>query len=189
MTVDQEGGNVARIGFGTSGIGNMALAATGDPSNAKEMAELYGKEMGLLGINTDFAPVVDVNNNPNNPIIGIRSFSDSPKMVAEYGISYIEGLHETGTIATLKHFPGHGNTDTDSHTGFPLIDSTYEELKEFELIPFQKTIDAGADMVMTAHIQYPQIEKETYTSIIKFYMKVGNKQYTVFHCIYLKFQV
>ncbi len=165
VTVDQEGGNVARISFGTSGIGNMALAATGDPSNAKEMAGIYGKEMSLLGINTDFAPVVDVNNNPNNPIIGIRSFSDSPDVVSEYGVSYIDGLHETGTISTLKHFPGHGNTDTDSHTGFPLIDSTYEELKEFELIPFQKAIDSGADMVMTAHIQYPQIEKETYTSI------------------------
>ena len=164
ICVDQEGGKVARVSFGTTGPGNMALGATGDAGNAKAMAEIYGKELQLLGINTDFAPVVDVNNNPSNPVIGIRSFSDSPETVSDYAISYIEGLHEAGTIATLKHFPGHGNTDTDSHTGFPRIDSSYDELKEFELIPFKKAIDAGADMVMTAHIQYPQIETEKYIS-------------------------
>ncbi len=164
ICVDQEGGKVARVSFGTTGPGNMALGATGDAGNAKAMAEIYGKELQLLGINTDFAPVVDVNNNPSNPVIGIRSFSDSPETVSDYAISYIEGLHDAGTIATLKHFPGHGNTDTDSHTGFPRIDSSYDELKEFELIPFKKAIDAGADMVMTAHIQYPQIETEKYIS-------------------------
>ena len=165
VAVDQEGGKVARISFGTTGPGNMALAATGDPDNARKMAEIYGKEMGLLGINTDFAPVADINNNPNNPVIGTRSFSDSPEVVSEYVLSYMEGLHNAGIIATLKHFPGHGNTDTDSHTGFPCIDSGYDELKESELIPFKNGIDAGADMVMTAHIQYPQIETETYTSV------------------------
>ncbi len=165
ITVDQEGGNVARINFGTSGVGNMALTATSDPENAKKMARIYGEELRLLGINTDHAPVVDVNNNPKNPVIGQRSFSDSPETVAEYALSYMEGLHEEGIIACLKHFPGHGNTDTDSHTGFPRIDSTYDELKEFELIPFKQAIDAGADMVMSAHIQYPKIEDETYTSI------------------------
>ncbi|MCR5402216.1 MAG: hypothetical protein K6E91_00130 [Butyrivibrio sp.] len=165
VAADQEGGNVARIGFGTTGVGNMALAATGNADNAKSMASIYGEELALLGLNTDFAPVMDVNNNPNNPVIGVRSFSDSPEMVAEYGIRYMEGLHETGTIVTLKHFPGHGNTDTDSHTGFPCIMNSYEELKECELIPFQKAIDSGADMVMTAHIQYPEIEMGTYTSV------------------------
>ena len=165
IATDQEGGSVSRITFGTSGVGNMALAATGKPENARKMAEIYGEELSLLGVNTDYAPVVDVNNNPSNPVIGVRSFSDDPQKVAEYGIAFMEGLKESGTIATLKHFPGHGNTDTDSHTGFPCIQSSYDELKEFELIPFQKLIDAGADMVMTAHIQYPQIEKETYTSI------------------------
>ena len=162
---DQEGGNVSRVGFGTSGVGNMALAATGDTANAKRMAQIYGEELSLLGVNTDFAPDMDINNNPNNPVIGVRSFSDDPEIVSEYGLAYMEGLHQGGIIATLKHFPGHGNTDTDSHTGFPVIQSTYEELKSFELIPFQKAIDAGADMVMTAHIQYPQIETGTYTSI------------------------
>ena len=98
-------------------------------------------------------------------MIGIRSFSDDAQNAAAFGCAYMAGLHDTGTVAALKHFPGHGNTDTDSHTGFPLIGSTYEELQANELIPFRAAIDAGADMVMTAHIQYPQIETEKYTSV------------------------
>ena len=164
VAVDQEGGIVVRLGFGTSGPGNMALAATGDPANAEAMAAIYGEELRLLGIHVDFAPVMDVNDNPNNPVIGVRAFSDSPETVSAFGASFLEGLHAAGTIASLKHFPGHGNTDTDSHTGLPCIDRSYEELKAVELVPFQAAIDAGADMVMTAHIQYPQIETQTYAS-------------------------
>ena len=156
---DQEGGNVTRIPYGTIGVSNMALGASGDPENARQMAAIHGEEIGLLGIQVDFAPVMDVNNNAANPVIGIRSFSDDPETVTQYGCAYLAGLHDAGIIAALKHFPGHGNTATDSHTGFPLIGSTYEELKENELIPFQAAIDAGAEMVMTAHIQYPQIEQ------------------------------
>lgn len=162
---DQEGGNVNRIPYGTQGISNMALGATGETENARAMAAIFGEELGLLGIQADFAPVVDVNNNPNNPVIGIRSFSDDPQTVAAFGKAYIQGLHDAGILSTAKHFPGHGDTDTDSHTGAPVIDKTYEELKECELIPFQAAIDAGTDMIMTAHIQYPQIETGTYTSI------------------------
>ena len=165
VAADQEGGTVARLGFGTTGPGNMALAATGDPENAEMMAAIYGRELELLGINADFAPVMDVNSNPKNPVIGVRSFSDAPEVVSRYGISYMEGLHSANTIATLKHFPGHGNTDIDSHTGLPRIDISYDELKAFELAPFQAAIDAGADMIMTAHIQYPQIETGTYASV------------------------
>lgn len=161
---DQEGGYVYRINYGTIGVGNMALGATGETENARIMAQVHGEELSLLGIRADFAPVVDINNNAANPVIGVRSFSDDPQTVAAFGCAYLSGLHDTGTMAALKHFPGHGNTDTDSHTGLPLINSTYEELKHFELIPFQAAIDAGADLVMTAHIQYPRIEKETYTS-------------------------
>ena len=162
---DQEGGRVNRISYATQGVSNMALGATGDPENARAMAAILGEESGLLGIQADFAPVVDVNNNPANPVIGIRSFSDDPQAVAEFSCAYMAGLHDAGIMAALKHFPGHGNTDTDSHTGFPLINSTYEELQSCELIPFKAAIDAGADMVMTAHIQYPQIEKETLPSV------------------------
>lgn len=163
VCADQEGGNVVRLDYGTTGPGNMALAATGDPENAAVMAGIYGEELGLLGINTDLAPVMDVNNNPANPIIGVRSFSDSPETVAEYGRAYIEGLHSAGTIATLKHFPGHGDTGTDSHTGLPCIDKSYEELRAFELVPFREAV-SGADMIMTAHIQYPQVETQPHTS-------------------------
>ena len=163
--VDQEGGSVNRVPYSTIGVSNMALGASADPDNARKMAAIHGEEIGLLGIHADFAPVMDVNSNPANPVIGIRSFSDDPQAVAEFGCAYTAGLHEAGIIAALKHFPGHGDTDTDSHTGFPLINSTREELEETALVPFRAAIAAGADMVMTAHIQYPQIEKETYTSV------------------------
>ncbi len=165
LFTDHEGGNVCRIPFSVRGIGNMALGATGAPENARTTASIFGEELSALGIQADFAPVVDVNNNPANPVIGVRSFSDDPQTVAAFGCAFVEGLHSRGIMAALKHFPGHGNTDTDSHTGFPLINNTYEELQACELIPFKAAIDAGADMVMTAHIQYPQIEAETHTSV------------------------
>ena len=164
VAADQEGGVIARLGFGTTGPGNMALTAAGDPENARTMAAVYGRELKLLGIHADYAPVMDMNSNPDNPVIGVRSFSDVPEVAADYGKAFIAGLHSEGTIATVKHFPGHGDTNMDSHTGLPRIDKSYEELKGFELIPFRAAIDAGADMVMTAHIQYPQIEKGTYNS-------------------------
>ena len=164
IAADQEGGNVSRITYGTTGVSNMALGAARSLDDVKDMARIFGNELSVLGVNTNLAPDLDINNNPNNPVIGIRSFSDSPEIVAECGAAFMKGLQETGTISTMKHFPGHGNTDTDSHTGFPLIQSTYEELKKFELVPFQKAIDEGADMIMTAHIQYPAIENETYIS-------------------------
>ena len=164
ITTDQEGGNVSRVVFGTWGVGNMALAATGCPDNAKEMASIYGKELHMLGINVDSAPVLDINMNPDNPVIGARSFSDDPDVVSEYGLKYMEGLHEEGVMTTLKHFPGHGDTDTDSHTGFPVIRKSYDELKSMELVPFQKAIDAGADMVMSAHVQFPEIEPASFIS-------------------------
>ena len=165
IAADQEGGIVARLGEGTKWIGNMALAATGDPENTRLTAEAIGKELSAVGINTDFAPVLDVNNNPANPVIGVRSFSDDPAVVAEYGTAYLSGLGMSGTIGALKHFPGHGDVATDSHYGFPVLYKSYEELKECELIPFEAAIKAGAEMIMTAHIQYPEIEKGTYTSV------------------------
>lgn len=165
IAIDQEGGSVVRLGQGTNWIGNMALAATGDPENAREVGNRIGEELSALGVNTDFAPVVDVNSNPSNPVIGVRSFSDDPDTVAAFGTHFLQGLQDAGTISSLKHFPGHGDVAVDSHTGFPMLDKSCEELKECELIPFQAAIDSGADMVMTAHIQYPQIETGTYTSV------------------------
>ena len=164
ITTDQEGGNVTRFTQGTMMMGNMALGAANDLDVTKEVATVIGNEASALGINADFAPVVDVNNNPANPIIGVRSFSDDPQIVAAHGSAFVQALNDTGVISTLKHFPGHGDTDTDSHTGLPSIDKSYEELKQNELIPFQACIDAGSQMIMTAHIVYPQIETDTYTS-------------------------
>ncbi len=164
IATDQEGGSVVRLQTGTSLPGNMALAATGDANNANVAAQIIGKELKVLGINTNFGPDIDVNNNPANPVIGIRSFSEDPKEVAEYSTEYLKGLHSTGTISTIKHFPGHGDTETDSHSGLPSISKTYDQLTELELVPFKAAIEAGTEIVMTAHIQYPLIERETYTS-------------------------
>ncbi len=164
ITIDQEGGYVTRLKTGTQMPGNMALGATGDPENARKAARVIGKELTVQGISVNFAPVVDVNNNPSNPIIGVRSFSDDPAVIASYAIPYIEGLHESGVISCLKHFPGHGDTSVDSHTGLPLIDKSLDELMETELVPYQAVLPY-ADMVMTAHIQFPQIETQTMTSI------------------------
>ena len=164
IAVDQEGGSVTRLGHGTQMPGNMALGAADDVSLTGRAAEIIGSEIMSMGINFDFAPVLDVNSNPANPVIGIRSFSDDPYIVANQGVEFMRALQSAGAISTLKHFPGHGDTAADSHTGLPLIDRSYEELQQRELIPFQAAIDAGADAIMTAHIQYPQIETATYTS-------------------------
>lgn len=164
ISVDQEGGYITRLSTGTTTAGNMALGATGDSALARETGRIIGSELAALGINVDFAPDMDVNNNPANPIIGIRSFSDDPQIVAEMGTAFLDGLQGENISAALKHFPGHGDTAIDSHTGLPSINKSLKELQQLELVPFQAGIDAGTDMIMTAHIQYPQIETETYIS-------------------------
>lgn len=166
IAVDQEGGRVARIPFVTTMGGNMALAATDDPAgNARDSAAIIAAELAALGINVDLAPVADVNSDPSNPIIGIRSFSDAPATVADCASAFADGLRSRGVSAVYKHFPGHGDTDTDSHTGLPSVNKSIEELRECELIPFARGIADGVEMIMTAHIQFPQIERETYRSI------------------------
>ncbi len=164
IAVDQEGGRVVRLEEGTQFSGNMALGAVNDLNDTTRVATLMGKELNILGFNTNFAPVVDVNNNPTNPVIGTRSFSDDPNIVSEQATAFMKGLKSSNIISTLKHFPGHGDTSTDSHTGLPLINKTYEELKQNELIPYAELINNGVDMIMTAHIQYSQIEKQKYIS-------------------------
>ena len=162
MPVDEEGGIVVRLGTGTRMTGNMAIGATGDRAkdNALATGIVLGEEMAALGFNVDFAPDVDVNNNPANPVIGTRSFSDDPQLVAELGEAFARGLAQNHIIATYKHFPGHGDTSVDSHIGTPSVDKTYEELRETELVPFESAIKNGADMIMTAHITYPAIDEE-----------------------------
>lgn len=164
ICVDQEGGIVNRVSFGTTSSGSMALAATGDEALTEESADMMGQEIRALGFNMDFAPVSDVNSNPNNPVIGVRSFSDDPQIAAGHVKAFIRGLDKNGVLAALKHFPGHGNVGEDSHTHLPSSDHSLEELRACDLIPFQAGIDAGADMIMSAHIQHPKIETGKYTS-------------------------
>ena len=162
--IDEEGGEIARLGQGTAMPGSMALGAMDDPAATEAAARLTGEELRMMGLNCDAAPVLDVNSNPANPIIGVRSFSDDPAMAARHGVRFMKGLQAEGVIPVVKHFPGHGDTDTDSHVGLPLVDKPLSALRAFELAPFRACIDAGAEMLMTAHIQYPQVERRTHVS-------------------------
>lgn len=159
ISTDQEGGRVARLTTGaTHFISNMAVGATGNYNNSYKVGLVMGKELLSYGINTDFAPVLDVNNNYLNPVIGVRSYSDNPINVALYGTNMIKGLKEANVLATSKHFPGHGNTSVDSHYGLPMISSSYEELLQMELAPFISAINAGIDSIMTTHIIFDSID-------------------------------
>jgi beta-N-acetylhexosaminidase len=164
ITIDQEGGIVTRLQTGTNLPGNMALGAARNGNYAYQTGEIIGKELSSLGINVNFGPSVDVNNNPGNPVIGVRSFSSDPELVSKLGIQTIKGLQNQNMIATTKHFPGHGDTAVDSHYGLPLVSHDKERLRSIELVPFQKAIDAGVDMMMTAHVQFPAFDDTTYIS-------------------------
>ncbi|APH67107.1 glycoside hydrolase family 3 protein [Bacillus sp. LR_5] len=164
LSIDQEGGIVTRLGEGTNFPGNMALGAARSRINAYQTGTLIGKELSALGINTDFSPVMDINNNPDNPVIGVRSFSSNRELTARLGLYTMKGLQRQDIASALKHFPGHGDTDVDSHYGLPLVSHSQERLREVELYPFQRAIDDGADMVMTAHVQFPAFDDTTYKS-------------------------
>ena len=142
---------------------NMAIAATGWSEDAHDVGRVIGQEARAVGIQIDFAPVVDVNNNPNNPVINTRSFGEDPARVAELAGLFIHGLEEGGAVATAKHFPGHGDTDVDSHVGLPIVTATMPRLDSVELVPFRAAIRAGADLVMTAHIALPAVNGDSTT--------------------------
>ncbi|WP_372508786.1 glycoside hydrolase family 3 protein [Pseudalkalibacillus decolorationis] len=158
MTIDQEGGIVTRLQSGTDMPGNMALGATRSTELSENVGRVIGEELDALGINMNFAPVLDVNNNPDNPVIGVRSFGEDPQLVADMGVAYTKGLQSTGVAATAKHFPGHGDTAVDSHLGLPEVPHDKERLMEVELYPFQKAMEAGIDAIMTAHVTFPKID-------------------------------
>lgn len=162
VSIDQEGGMVARLDHeGMSRIpGNMALGAANDPQLTTEVAALAAKEMQALGINLNFAPCVDVNNNPANPVIGVRSFGENPEHVAVHGAAAIRGYQENGVSATAKHFPGHGDTAVDSHLGLAVVPHDKERLRQIELVPFKKAIEAEVDAIMTAHVIFPAFEPD-----------------------------
>jgi len=161
IAIDQEGGRVARLtedkGF-TEFPSAMALTATGDPQNAYRVASAMAAEMHTVGINVDFAPDLDVNNNPANPVIGIRSFSSDPIKVAEYGLAFAKGLQENGVLAFGKHFPGHGDTGVDSHIDLPVVPYDRDRLDRIELVPFKAAINADFAGIMSAHVTFPAID-------------------------------
>ena len=167
ITIDQEGGMVSRVGApATIFPGNMALGATANQSLAYSQGQVLGCEMRSLGINADFAPVLDVNTNPNNPVIGLRAISDDPNLVAQLGGAQIQGIQSQGVSATAKHFPGHGDADTDSHLGLPRVTYSRQVLNQ-HLVPFKTAISSGVDMIMTAHIVVDAIDPKLPATLSK----------------------
>jgi beta-glucosidase-like glycosyl hydrolase len=164
LSVDQEGGNVTRLpgellNFPT----NQTIGDLNDPDVSYKLGSLLGKELKEYGFNVDFAPVLDVNSNPANPIIGDRSFSPDPDIVSKLGIQTMKGIQSQNIISTIKHFPGHGDTSVDSHLELPVVNKSRQELESLELIPFTRAIENGADLIMVAHILLPEID-DTYPS-------------------------
>ena len=167
VAIDHEGGVVNRFGRSVAGSGTarvtplpspMALGAAGSTALAREAGLVAGRELRAMGIHHNYAPAVDVNNNPANPIIGARAFGESPALVESMGLAYIDGLQSAGVAATVKHFPGHGDVMVDSHLALPRVDHPIERLERVELPPFAAAVRAGVASVMPAHIVYPALD-------------------------------
>jgi len=162
LAIDEEGGRVSRIAnsenFDLPKYESMeAIARSGNPNDVYEAAFTIGSYVKEYGFDIDFAPVADVNTNPENIIIGPRAFSDKPEVAAKMVVKYLEGLDSAKIVGSLKHFPGHGDVKADTHTGYVATDKTWEEMKKCEMVPFKAGIEAGAQMVMTAHIAAPNV--------------------------------
>lgn len=159
VAADQEGGWVARLKTGATVLpGNMALGAAGSAELAEEAGRITALELAAVGVNLNFAPVVDVNSNPHNPVIDRRSYGEYPDLVARLGSAYIKGLQRNGVLATAKHFPGHGDTTVDSHTDLPTVRHDVARIRAIELRPFRAAIEAGVGAIMTAHIVYSALD-------------------------------
>ena len=159
-TADFEWGVAMRVAGTTKFPRAMAFGAAGDPQLAYEAGKVVGLESRAIGVHVDFGPVADVNNNPRNPVINIRSFGEDPARVGAMVNGWVTGLQDAGMLATLKHFPGHGDTDVDSHLGLPIITHPRSRLDTVELPPFQGGMAAGAAGVMVAHMEMPAIDPE-----------------------------
>ncbi|MEP6688523.1 MAG: glycoside hydrolase family 3 N-terminal domain-containing protein, partial [Gemmatimonadales bacterium] len=155
---DFEGGTSLRLIGGTLFPPNMGVGATGSDSAAYDLGRITALEGRAVGVQLAFAPVADVNNNPANPIINTRAFGEDPAEVGRLVAAEVRGLQDHGMLATAKHFPGHGDTGTDSHLALPVIGSTWARLDSVELVPFRAAIAAGVDVVMSAHIALPAID-------------------------------
>ncbi len=159
--IDQEGGQLIAVAGGATELpGNMALGATRSPELAEQAGHVLGRELLAMGVNVNFAPSLDVNVNPDNPVIGIRSFGDDPALVAELGAAMIRGIQAEGVIATAKHFPGHGDTRADSHLALPVVPHPRERLDAVELPPFRAAVRAGVGAIMTAHVLFPALDPD-----------------------------
>lgn len=159
---DFEGGVGMQLRGGTRLPRAMALAATGDTESAAEAARITARESRAIGVHVNFYPVLDVNNNPANPIINTRAFSDDPEMVANWGTAFIRAAQDAGQISTAKHFPGHGDTSLDSHILLPTLDATRERLETIELPPFRAAVRRGVRAIMTAHIAVPALDTDAH---------------------------
>lgn len=158
IAADQEGGQLIGLGDQTAPFpGNLALAATRSTELAHKVGLAIGRELAALGVNVNYAPVCDVNVNPHNPVIGARSFGESPELVSRMTSAMIEGLQAAGVAATAKHFPGHGDTASDSHHGTPVVPHSSERLQQVEFPPFAAAIAAGVRLIMTAHLAVPSL--------------------------------
>ncbi|MEO7986492.1 MAG: glycoside hydrolase family 3 N-terminal domain-containing protein [Gemmatimonadales bacterium] len=155
---DLESGTSIRLVGGTPFPPNMGIAATGSDTAAYEIGRITALEGRAVGIQLGFAPVADVNNNPANPIINVRSFGESPAEVSRFVVAEVRGLQDHGMIATVKHFPGHGDTDIDSHLALPVITADWARLDSVELVPFRAAIAAGVQVVMSAHVALPVMD-------------------------------
>ncbi|HUI30281.1 MAG TPA: glycoside hydrolase family 3 N-terminal domain-containing protein, partial [Candidatus Acidoferrales bacterium] len=160
ISSDYENGLGMRLTGGISFPSNMALGATRDSSLVYEIGKVIGKEARAVGVSQNYAPVSDVNDNPENPIINVRSFGENPYLVAKLASAFVKGSQDGGVIATAKHFPGHGDTRVDSHVGLPVIGYGVQRLDTMELIPFKSDIGSGVKSIMVAHIAFPKIDTE-----------------------------
>lgn len=161
IAVDQEGGRVSRLKPPFTQF--PPPARLGDLNSERfstEVGRVIGRELNAVGINVDFAPVLDVHTNPENPVIGDRAFASDPEVVARMGIAFFQGLQAEGVLATGKHFPGHGDTWTDSHLELPVVRQPVDRLKRVELYPFRRAIAAGLPILMTAHVLYPALDPD-----------------------------
>ncbi|WP_244898149.1 beta-N-acetylhexosaminidase [Paenibacillus xylanexedens] len=161
MSVDQEGGKVSRMPETVESIpSSRKVGETKDSALAETMGELLARQVQLVGFNVDFAPVLDVNSNPKNPVIGDRSFGSSAELVSRMGIAEMKGLRSEGIIPVVKHFPGHGDTSVDSHLDLPVVNKTEKQLAELEWIPFQAAVKEQVEAVMVAHILFPKLDPD-----------------------------
>jgi beta-N-acetylhexosaminidase len=163
IAIDQENGLVTRIKSPVAAQlpGSMALGATGEASNAYKVASATAEVLKGFGINMNYAPIADINSEPKNPVIGVRSPSDNPEAVGRFASAQIKGLREGGIVPCVKHFPGHGDTAVDSHYGLPVISKNRALLDACELVPFRRAVVEGVESVMTAHISLPSLVDST----------------------------